>query len=449
MLDYAKWLERALAFPDRLRAMPDAAEYPHNDGRVAGNEQPGAYGVQKAVAPPLTDKKIRALEKKCRLPIPAPLKRFWKEASGHLKCLFWWNVPAAFHQQIKVALPNWDSPYVSGGPEFLSPSDIVTLPDSFLDWAASFAKEFPKDARFWEHSLPILPLGNGDHIAFYLRDKSDNPPLAYLCHEGYGASHIIAASFDGFIAAWEELGYLNLDDLHHFYNEEEMIDPMACPVEVDVLRSLWDGEERHVVKASQQMTESSWSSCMKPESLFRWLQDEGLLEERNLREFNNACCRRVWDRLGPLSRKAVIVSEEYLIGKAGPKEMEAARSALLGGENGKMPFDNLFGNLQEVGITNLFEMLTSDSEKLLQDEKLRSQVLDWHNNMREITSSMEVMYDAALEALDSKTTAVGVLWQINQHLDEPELSAERAAQIELIRKIFGNPFEAHSKQAMT
>src|SRR5262245_59199723 len=180
MLNYAEWVRRAATFTESLRILP------------------GEVRVEVEVAPPLSEDAIQALARSCRLPIPEPLRRCWREASGHCKCTYWWDTPNEFHPQMAVAFPEWSMSHIWGGPEFESAAYCVELIPHFLLWANRFRDEYPTDARYWEYSLPIVPVGNGDYVAVYVRDTPDDPPVVYLCHDGCGASRIIAPNLNAF-----------------------------------------------------------------------------------------------------------------------------------------------------------------------------------------------------------------------------------------------------------
>jgi hypothetical protein len=438
MLDYAKWLQRAIRFMERLPNLPSAVDHAET-----GKDEPGTYHIEISVAPPLSEKNVRNLAQNCRLPIPESLRRFWREASQHCRCSYWWRVPKEFQHQLGVALPDCE-PLISGGPEFSSVEDIVSFPEDCLSWAGHFRENhFPKDARFWEHSIPFIPVGNGDHIAFYVRDNPDDPPVCYLCHEGCGGSRLLAPNFDSFLTAWEQLGYLHSDHLWSFVNPKTgLLDPDAFPIELEAIRSLWRGEVRLLVKPALTMTEATWVGCGDPDTLLDWLEKKAMLNERKLRLLNCALCRRVWDHMGESSGHAVEVSERYADGLASALELEAARTGLAGGPKLEQSMRIECGSPDADLLLGAFNDLTQNPGALLENVPLQDLLQRVGSATREslaFSDTQGMMHMAAHSAVDA-WRAPNASWTITRHLDEPELTAEMAAHADLVRHIFGNPF---------
>ncbi len=413
MLDYAQWLQRAVAFTDGLHQLP------------------GEVRVEINVATPLSEQEIDDIAQSCRLPIPDPLRRFWSVASGHCHCRYQWTTPKWFHSQLGVAFPNWSKDYIWGGPEFGSPSDMVRMTETGLDFDENFSEPYPRDARFWKDSLPLFDIGNGDHVGFYLRDEVTDPPIVYLCHEGCGGSGIIATSFDDFLTRWEQLGYIGVDFVCSFINRRTgLIDLEAFPVELQSVQTLLRGEVRSdLVKPPLVMTEEEWRTCVEPKIMLEWLESQRKLDRRRVRRFCCACCRRVWDRMGPWSRRAVEVAERFVKGRASRSELDAARRSLAAVNEAPplLPCDAL------------------DWERLLDVSSPRPKDPAWTDFMQHfregLAASMAfaksegIMHYAAHAAVDGDSR---VAWEITQHLDEPELTREKMAQADLIRQIFGD-----------
>jgi hypothetical protein len=317
MSNYGDWMRRAAAFTERLRGLP------------------GEVRVEAVVAPPLSDEAVAALARSCRLPIPDPLRRFWTQASEHCRCTYWWDAPERFHPQMAVAFPDWSLSHIWGGPEFEAAEDLVKLTDDLLDWETR--DDFPLDARYWVHSLPIVPVGNGDYAGLYVRDDPVNPPVVYLCHDGCGASGIIAPNFDAFLVLWERLGYIGLHFLRSFVNPRTgLVDPDALPSETEAVGCLLRGEVRSdLVKTPVTVTASEWEACVDPDRMLQWLEAHDLLDQANVRRFACACCRRMWDRLGQWDRRAVEVAEKFAEGSASEAELQSARAALFGGDRSR------------------------------------------------------------------------------------------------------------------
>ena len=73
------------------------------------------------------------------------------------------------------------------------------------------------------------------------------------------------------------------------------------------------------------MTEVEWLTCTEPTAMLRFLRRGA--DERKLRLFACACCRRAWPQLtDERCRQAVEVAERYANGLATDRELEAAQN---------------------------------------------------------------------------------------------------------------------------
>jgi hypothetical protein len=73
------------------------------------------------------------------------------------------------------------------------------------------------------------------------------------------------------------------------------------------------------------MTEEQWLCCAKPLLMLEFLRESGVAaEDRKLRLFAAACCRRAWHLLDADARAAVETSERFADGLAGAAELMAA-----------------------------------------------------------------------------------------------------------------------------
>jgi hypothetical protein len=75
------------------------------------------------------------------------------------------------------------------------------------------------------------------------------------------------------------------------------------------------------------MTEAEWLTCCDPEPMLTVVQ--GQFDERKVRVFAVACCRRIWDVLSDVSRDAVNVAERYAFCHIERGSLEAAYNRAL------------------------------------------------------------------------------------------------------------------------
>lgn len=305
---YEKWMQRAVEFTESLRPLP------------------GKPDVDVQVAPPISMEAIDQLAKKSRLGIPEPLRRFLADASAHCCCHYWWEPPEQLQSQLDAVFHG--SHFFWGGANFCDGTEISDLQECCLDWATSFKDEFPRDSRFWENSIPFIPVGNGDYLALYIESNPDDPPVVYLNHDGYGGSALLAASFDEFLAAWEDLGYVGGWLLFEFVNPETgHVDPKAHPRKTEILRTLLRGEYRpdHVYQPLP-LTETGWLTSSKILELEKHLAEK--VSTRKSRLFACACCRRWWDSMDATSKAAIETAERFADGLATDQDLNSAREAV-------------------------------------------------------------------------------------------------------------------------
>ncbi len=75
------------------------------------------------------------------------------------------------------------------------------------------------------------------------------------------------------------------------------------------------------------MTEKEWLACRDPGEMIDFLGKD--INDRKLRLFQIACCRRIWEQLpGVAYREAVVVAEQYADGQTTDKKRVAARKRI-------------------------------------------------------------------------------------------------------------------------
>jgi hypothetical protein len=189
MLDYGQWVRRAVAFNERLRALP------------------GNIEVDIQVEPPWDEARVESLSKTLRLPIPAPIRRFLTSASANCSCKYFWDPPGDYDKRAREIVGT----QLQGGPCLCGTSDFERVLTSFLD--AGDANEelgWPQERLLWHNSFPLCEEGSGNSLGLFLRPHcpEEEYPVVYLSYEPGGYSRILDTNFDQFLTHWEEWCYV-------------------------------------------------------------------------------------------------------------------------------------------------------------------------------------------------------------------------------------------------
>jgi hypothetical protein len=144
------------------------------------------------------------------------------------------------------------------------------------------------------------------------------------------------------------------------------------------------------------MTQEEWLACAEPRTMLEFLMDflPGKVSERLLRLFGCACCRRIWHLLDERSRNDVEHAERVAEGLA---RLPRTRRDVF--------------SEAEVAVSGTLATHGFDAARVAAEN-----------------TALMVGFDAALKGMFNDYT--------------PRIVAERAAQSDLLRCIFGNPFRA-------
>jgi hypothetical protein len=181
---------------------------------------------------------------------------------------------------------------------------------------------------------------------------------------------------------------------------------------------------------ARKMTAGTWAAVTDPSKLLHRLREDRVPRfkkgRRKLRLFACACCRRLWDRLpGEPCRQAVEINERHADGLAGKADLAMAREAVAreigrvvrGGPEISQELTTRIVNVQ------LGRMV----QAALQDET-------WHAAAQ--AASWGVI---AAAQLTGGVRSAPAAWTKAWH-------AERRAQCDLLRDVFGNPFRPPAVQ---
>jgi hypothetical protein len=142
------------------------------------------------------------------------------------------------------------------------------------------------------------------------------------------------------------------------------------------------------------MREADWLTSTDPDAMFEVLRDRAA--DRQLRLFTVACCRRAGDELGERGRRALALAERCAEGEAPDEQMAALEE-----------------ELRAPGV-------------LFEDPKVRA--------IAALVSPEGTLLDGGADVVVLAVRALA------GSPDASQYSRERAAQAELLREVFGNPF---------
>jgi len=204
VLDYKKWVQRAVEFTTSLRSLP------------------GEIHVTAEAHPPTTQLDVERLSSGLRLPLPEPICVFLTGASSNCSCEYWWMPPSELLGSLSEVFPSND--FIFGGASLCDKERFARDEKGRYDTGEALEKAYPEDAKLWIHSVPFHEVGNGDCLGLYVGPdrRKKECPVVYLDHDGYGGSRVLAPSFDEFLVAWEELKYIGAFFLRQFF-----LDPIS------------------------------------------------------------------------------------------------------------------------------------------------------------------------------------------------------------------------------
>lgn len=156
------------------------------------------------------------------------------------------------------------------------------------------------------------------------------------------------------------------------------------------------------------MTEAEWLVCADPEAMLSCVQDKA--GDRSFRLFAVACCRRLWHLVTEdVFRNTVDMAERYANGLASEDELQSAYDT-AGGAAGD-------------DDANIAFTLVAAPPTFADGSEVATRTA------RAIASEAFAAAPTGADDLAAANAAYDAAWR-----------AERAAQAQLMRDIFGNPF---------
>jgi hypothetical protein len=167
------------------------------------------------------------------------------------------------------------------------------------------------------------------------------------------------------------------------------------------------------------MTEADWLKASDPQAMLAFLRENALADDRRCRLFACACVRRIWPLLtDEASRRAVEVAERFADGLASEDELN---QACYGAEQAVSRAEHASPSWAQVDAANA---AVDAAHPIVSDDSYYATAAAAANAVGGTASEGQATSDdlAPLRA-----------WSVAK-------DAERAAQADLLRCIFGNPF---------
>lgn len=188
MLDYRKWIERAVAFVNNLQTLS------------------GEVGQELRVDPPMSSLDVKELSGRLRLGIPHPVSNFLMEGSANCVFNYWWSPPKKISFLVERIFHSRHSS-LYGGACLCASEDFEYNQTGCFDQSEALGA---RESDCWINSFPILSINNGDYVGMYVKNNrtTSECPIIYLDHDDYGTGTILSTSFDDFLLNWEDCCYI-------------------------------------------------------------------------------------------------------------------------------------------------------------------------------------------------------------------------------------------------
>ena len=185
--DYAAWVARAQAFTAGLQSVADAED------------------LACAVAPPIEEADLGAIERALGRTLPPALRAFFTRGAAGLDCRYAFEPDGQALDRLRELLP--DEIRIHGGARLGPAAELPDWSRYVGEWAEdTWVAESPDQKRVWESALPFSALDNVEYLSIYFRSDAADPPVVYMKHDDESA--VIADTFVDFLRAWERLCYL-------------------------------------------------------------------------------------------------------------------------------------------------------------------------------------------------------------------------------------------------
>jgi hypothetical protein len=230
----------------------------------------------------MTEDELSQIEAELRVTLPREYRELMLERSGELRAC------GCFGEAL--------SELFLDAPEVINENTIERVQDSGTSYA------FP---NWWTTYFLVGTNGGGDYYCLRL----DNEPGVWMIGSDCGGeAGRVSRTFQGYV---DEA----LENCHERMRQEE-----AAARQREQFVEEAGGDDQH--GSVQEWLSSS------PHRMFDFLDRLGKVTPRKLRLFNIACCRRVWTQMTDECRRAVVLAEAHLAGRATPEQMASLREKL-------------------------------------------------------------------------------------------------------------------------
>lgn len=172
---------------------------------------------------PATEEEIQNVEKKIGIRLPKSFRKILLEFSKSVN--FYWNLPD------KLDLPNELNEIFAGELNW-NLEDIYEIEETRKSWVEEcFLDQNDNYDKVWHNKLGFMNVGNGDVIAFDMKDYPQKAPVIYLSHDdGDYHGYYLGDDFIDFISKWSSLGCPGPEgwQVSPFINDTEMGINLRC-----------------------------------------------------------------------------------------------------------------------------------------------------------------------------------------------------------------------------
>jgi len=163
-------------------------------------------GVQEVtINEPSSLEQINEMEKKLGVELPKSFKKVLQEFSGSFNLR--WVLPDELERPVEFR-------------EIFCGSfswDLKSLPFFEKDRKESvemvFYNKNDEYDKVWHNKLAFCPVGNGDYLAFDMKEGDDDASIVYLSHDdGDGHGYKLADNFIELIENWSRIGFVGAED---------------------------------------------------------------------------------------------------------------------------------------------------------------------------------------------------------------------------------------------